>query len=151
MTPVGHRHPLLAASGTDAEPTMTEPACDRRVLIVEDDRDVRDSLLEVLEDNEYRPVAAANGQEALEQLRQMSCPPCLILLDVMMPVMDGWQFRAEQRDDPSLSAIPVVVISAHASAAEAAQKMSAAGFLKKPVRLESLLQTVERYCHGDDA
>lgn len=128
---------------------MSPRGCDRRVLIVEDDRDVRDSILEVLEDNEYEPVIASNGKEALEQLRDPSRRPCVILLDVMMPVMDGWGFRAAQAEDSELSAIPVVVLSAHTSAAETARNMQAAGYLKKPVQLAALLEAVERHCAGD--
>ena len=127
---------------------MNAGGCDRRVLVIEDDRDVRDSILEVLEDNEYEPVTASNGMEALERLRDPSQRPCVILLDVMMPVMDGWGFRAAQNQDLELKRIPVVVLTAHASAAETARDMRAAGYLKKPVALDALLATVERYCAG---
>jgi CheY-like chemotaxis protein len=120
--------------------------CDKFVLVVEDDRDVRDSILEVLEDNQYHPVAASNGQEGLQALRDAGCKPCLILLDLMMPVMDGWGFRAAQKSDTEFGSIPVVVLTAHASAQQTAHDMDAAGFLKKPVRLEALLDTVQRYC-----
>jgi CheY-like chemotaxis protein len=125
---------------------VDETECTRCVLVVEDDRDVRDSILEVLEDNQYHPVAASNGQEGLKALRDAGCKPCLILLDLMMPVMDGWGFRAAQKSDTELGSIPVVVLTAHASAQQTAQEMEAAGFLKKPVRLEALLDTVQRYC-----
>jgi CheY-like chemotaxis protein len=125
---------------------MNAGGCERRVLIVEDDRDVRDSILEVLEDNAYEPLVACNGQEALDKLRDPARRPCVILLDVMMPVMDGWSFRALQSEDSELSAIPVVVLTAHASAAQTAHDMRAAGFLRKPVELNDLLAIVERHC-----
>lgn len=125
---------------------MAETRCEKFVLVVEDDRDVRDAILEVLEDNEYRAVPASNGQEGLQALRQAGCKPCLILLDLMMPVLDGWGFRAAQKDDQDLGNIPVVVLTAHASAQQTAEEMQAAGFLKKPLRLEALLDTVQRYC-----
>ena len=125
---------------------MTGGACNRLVMIVEDDRDVLDSIVEVLADNAYEPVGARNGSDALERLRNMPSKPSVILLDMMMPVMDGWQFRLLQQADPSLSGIPVVVLTAHGSAPEAARQMDAMGFLRKPVRLETLLSTVERYC-----
>jgi CheY-like chemotaxis protein len=128
---------------------MLDPDCSKLVMVVEDDRDVRDTLLEVLEDAEYTPVAATNGQDALHQLRACDPKPCLILLDIMMPVMDGLQFRAVQRQDPTLQEIPVVVLSAHASAQHMAKELAVAEFLKKPVRLETLLAAVERYC-GDE-
>src|SRR5205085_12014163 len=95
--------------------TMT---CGRRVLVVEDDHDVREALVEALEASDYHPMAAANGSEALQRLRSGSEPPCVILLDVMMPVMDGREFREEQRRDPALAEIPVVVLSAHGDKGE---------------------------------
>jgi len=125
---------------------MTDPGCKRTVLIVEDDRDTRSALAEVLEDGNYRLLTAENGKAALDELRAAPSPPCLILLDVMMPVMDGREFRLEQEKDPALSKIPVVVLSAHADAVVSANQMGAAGFLKKPVDLGDLLRTVEQFC-----
>src|SRR5690349_23695253 len=101
----------MAADETDAVETS--------VLVVEDDFDLRDALVPILEYEGHRVVSAANGKEALERLRTMP-PPSLILLDLMMPVMDGEQFRAQQLRDPALASIPVVIVSAHASAEERA-------------------------------
>ncbi|MFL5310498.1 MAG: two-component system response regulator [Myxococcales bacterium] len=115
-------------------------------MVVEDDVDVREAIAEVLSDCQYKPVHASNGAEALERLRAADVRPCVILLDVMMPTMDGWQFRAAQKSDPSVSDIPVIVLSAHANGSEAAEKMDAAGYLCKPVSLESLVSVVERFC-----
>lgn len=129
---------------------MTEP-CGRHVLVVEDDPDVRDAILEMLEDHDYASVPAANGKEALDRLRAGEQEqPCLILLDLMMPVMDGWQFRAEQTQDEMLSRIPVVVVTAHPNARETAEKMGASGFLRKPFTMKALLEMVERYCGRSD-
>jgi CheY-like chemotaxis protein len=127
---------------------MALPAkqCDRIVMVVEDDRDVRETIAEILEDNAYHPVLASNGEEALHRLRSATAKPCVILLDIMMPVMNGWEFRALQRSEQSLSGIPVVVITAHADASRAAAEMDAAGFLRKPVKLESLLASVSHFC-----
>jgi CheY-like chemotaxis protein len=100
----------------------------------------------VLEDNGYQPLPAANGREAIDQLRAATTKPCAILLDIMMPVMDGWQFRAAQQQDPELSSIPVVVVTAHADIQEAVEKMQVAGALKKPVQLDALLEIVSRFC-----
>ena len=125
---------------------MTTTGCERTVLVVEDDREVRDAITEVLADHEYKAVPASNGAEALEQLRAGSVMPCLILLDVMMPTMDGWAFRAEQQRDPSVKDIPVILLSAHTDVRVAATQMQAAGFLAKPVAIDSLLDTVERFC-----
>ena len=125
---------------------MTVRGCGRTVMVVEDDADVREAISEVLADCQYTALHAANGAEALQRLRSAEVRPCLILLDVMMPTMDGWQFRAEQKSDPSVSDIPVVVLSAHANGSEAAEKMDAVAYLAKPVSLESLVSLVERFC-----
>jgi CheY-like chemotaxis protein len=126
---------------------MSEPApvCNEFVLIVEDDLDLRESIAEVLEDNEYRPVGAANGKEAFERLRGKPERPCVILLDIMMPVMDGRQFRAIQREDPELGTIPVVVMTAHVDH-EARRSLGADAFLEKPVHIDTLLATVAQFC-----
>jgi CheY-like chemotaxis protein len=115
----------------------------RTVLVVEDDVDVRESLVEVLADRGYILLAAANGKEALEMLRGGGTKPGLILLDIMMPVMDGQQFRAAQLEDPELAAIPVIVLSAHAKVADLMRQMGVCGFLRKPVELKHLLAAVD--------
>jgi len=115
-------------------------------MVIEDDVDVRDALVEVLSDNGYTTIQASNGQEAIELLRSALPMPTLILLDVMMPVMDGWEFRNAQRADASIAEIPVVVLTAHANAQRTAEQMAAAGFLKKPVTLEALLETIDKFC-----
>src|SRR5262249_54943332 len=76
------------------------------VLIVDDDRDIREALTQALVEGGYTAVGVANGQEALRWLRTATPAPCLILLDLAMPVMNGWQFRSEQQRDPGLAAIP---------------------------------------------
>lgn len=120
--------------------------CHSTVLVVEDDADVRQSLCEVLEDNGYVPVAAANGRDGLDCLRSAPAKPCLVLLDIMMPVMDGWGFRTAQLEDPEFGDVPVVVLSAHASAESAARKMKASSFLRKPIDIDTLLAAVQRFC-----
>lgn len=116
-------------------------------MIVDDDGDIREAIAEALTDQAYGVVEAANGEEALAHLRAAGdARPCVILLDIMMPVMDGWQFRDEQRNDPTLRDIPVVVLSAHASISEAANDMEVTDFLRKPVKLDTLLAAVARYC-----
>lgn len=128
---------------------MTARRCERTVLVVEDDGDVRQAIAEVLSDCEYKALHASNGAEALERLRTAPVQPCVILLDVMMPTMDGWQFRAAQQSDPAVKDIPVVILTAHADAVAAADQMEAAGFLTKPVALDVLLGVVERFCAMD--
>jgi CheY-like chemotaxis protein len=122
---------------------MTE-ACLGTVLLVEDDGDVRQAISEILRESHYAVLEYGNGQEALASGRKDEA--CVILLDMMMPVMDGWQFRAAQRNDPLLGKVPVVVLTAHADAAHVAEELGAAAFLKKPVQLEALLGTVKRFC-----
>lgn len=125
---------------------MTGGGCARTVLVVEDDSDIREALAEVLEDGHYRAIRAANGEMALAKLRDAAPIPCVILLDVMMPVMDGREFLARQQKDDLLRQIPVVVLSAHADAAHAVSQLNAAGFLRKPVDLSELMRTVEKFC-----
>jgi CheY-like chemotaxis protein len=120
------------------------------VLIVEDDTDLRQALTQILADEGYRVDGAEHGLSALEQLRD-GRRPCLILLDLTMPVMNGWQFRDEQRQDPSLAAIPVVVISAGANLSEQIGSLGIQDYIRKPIQLGQLLATVQRYCGISDS
>jgi CheY-like chemotaxis protein len=112
------------------------------VLLVEDDVDVREAVSDTLQDAGYRVLSARHGKEALELLRSGGSRPCLILLDLMMPVMDGWQFRELQSKDPALSDIPVVALSAHGGL----HALDAADHLRKPVQLRALMEVVQRFC-----
>lgn len=116
-----------------------------RVLVVEDDAEIRESVLDALTDHGYEVLGATDGRDALEKLASLPSPPCVILLDLMMPVMDGRTFRREQLARPALSHIPVIVVSAH-QAARASSEMGAAGFLAKPHGLDDLLAAVDRHC-----
>jgi CheY-like chemotaxis protein len=116
----------------------------RSILIVEDDADLREALSEVLRDEGYRVEMAADGREALDRLRRES-RPSLILLDLTMPVMNGWQFRDEQRRDPDLSGIPVVVLSASDRLAEKMGPLGITDYVRKPIELGHLLRMIERY------
>ena len=118
----------------------------RKVLVVEDNEDIRDAVAVSLEDAGYDVSVAANGAIAIDALRESNDLPCLILLDLMMPVMDGVQFLQEMRSDPRLSALPVVVITADGSAITKATALGTHGGLRKPVRLNELLSTVSKYC-----
>jgi CheY-like chemotaxis protein len=113
------------------------------VLVVDDDEAIRDSLCEILSDEGHPAVGVPDGREALDFLRADG-RPCLILLDLMMPVMDGATFRAEQLADPSLRSIPVAVITA--AGPHAASGIKAEAILPKPLRIESVLTVVERFC-----
>jgi CheY-like chemotaxis protein len=123
-----------------------DPANCKTVLVVDDDRDIREVLTDALEAEGYRVVTAADGQDALDWLRGTTVRPCVILLDLMMPRMDGLQFRAEALNDPSLAAIPVVVLSADPSIVGTAKSLNFSGALRKPVPLESLLAAVHAHC-----
>jgi CheY-like chemotaxis protein len=115
------------------------------VLVVEDDPDIRDTIAQILQEEGYQVRAASNGQEALKLLEAGPVPK-LILLDLMMPVMDGWLFRAEQQKmAPPISEVPVVVLSADGNVRQQAVKLKANGALRKPVGIDVLLATVERY------
>ena len=117
-----------------------------KVLIVEDDVSIRESLNDVLEDHGYRPVTAGNGRQALELLSALDELPCAIVLDLMMPVMDGRDFRAAQLQSPRLASIPVIVLSAYRDVRQDAEQMKANAFLNKPLNVRDLLSAVERYC-----
>jgi CheY-like chemotaxis protein len=125
--------------------SVNPAASARCILVVEDDFDIRDAVIQILTDEGYRVVGAANGQDALERLRAEPNAYGLILLDLMMPVMDGRQFRAEQERDPALAAIPVVVMSADASVQVKATSIRAADCLRKPIQLDTLLATIARF------
>ena len=81
-------------------------------MVVDDDHDIRESFASLLTDAGMEVTVAQNGREALAVLRSSDPPPCLIFLDLMMPVMDGFEFRQEQCRDPGLATIPVIVITA---------------------------------------
>ena len=117
------------------------------VMVVEDDYAIRETLRELLEDEGYRVTPAANGAEALHHLRNDRAPG-LILLDLMMPVMNGWEFRDAIRRDPALAEIPVVLLSADDELAQKAGAMRVQGYLSKPFQLQQLLLTVERYAEA---
>jgi CheY-like chemotaxis protein len=93
----------------------------------------------------YRVSSAENGAQALAQLRERAAPPRVILLDLMMPVMTGWEFYREQQSDPRLAAIPVIVLSARPSMDREGFTMAVAGFIPKPMNVDSLLTLVGRY------
>jgi CheY-like chemotaxis protein len=115
------------------------------ILLAEDNSDTRDAIAQVLKVEGYDVVTAVHGQQALEQLRA-GLRPGLILLDLMMPVMDGWEFRKAQLREPALAAIPVVLISAHDEVARAGDTLRAAGVVRKPVDIEEMLRTIEALC-----
>lgn len=120
------------------------------ILLVEDDIDIRIDLADLLRSEGYEVATVANGQEALDWLRLHANEACLILLDLMMPVMNGWDFRARQLEEPELIGIPVVLLSGAGDVARHASALKTAGYLIKPLRLDSLLRLVSRLCGSRD-
>lgn len=115
----------------------------RNILIVEDEPAIREMMKDVLEINGYNIFTAANGKEGIEALKEISHMPCVVLLDLMMPGTNGWQFLDFQRNSPSLASIPVVICSAYK---ESAKAVKPAGIVEKPIRLEALLGAVQSFC-----
>jgi len=113
------------------------------VLIVEDDEDLRDMMAQFLLVEGFRPETVSNGQEALDYLRK-GPTPSVILLDMMMPIMDGWEFRREQQRDPRVANVPVIVLSALDR--NRVGDIGEAAFMKKPLDFDRLLDLVRRYC-----
>lgn len=120
---------------------MTAELC--TVLVVDDDRDIRETLGEVLSEEGFRAVCVGDGRAALDEL-EGGLRPEVILLDLMMPRMDGWQFRREQAKQPSLADIPVVVITAAGEPLPV--PIDACRILSKPVQYAVLLATLNAYC-----
>ena len=117
-----------------------------RIFVVEDEEMIRDSVVEFLDEHGYDAVGAADGQDALEKLATADLLPCLILLDLMMPIMDGRSFREEQLRKPKIAAIPVVLFSAYGGLTKIAEDLNAAGYLAKPLKLPDLLRLVQAHC-----
>ena len=111
------------------------------VLIVEDEEDLREMLRDALELNGYAVVTAAEGQAALERLADIE-QPCLVLLDLVMPGMNGWEFYEQIRQRPELASVPVIV---HSSSPNSAPR-GVTRVLRKPLMLDSLLSVVREYC-----
>ena len=112
------------------------------IMVVDDDRGAMEALSDILEYEGYHVQRAQNGLQALEHLRETRPCPNLIVLDLLMPVMDGWEFRMRQKEDPELAKVPVLVVTAIAATAG----LDAVGVLRKPVDVDALLRTVARYC-----
>jgi CheY-like chemotaxis protein len=117
----------------------------RNVLIVEDDYDIRTSMSMMLKLDGYTVTTADNGLAALEILKNNPLP-CIIILDLMMPVMSGIEFRERQLDSEVWAGIPVVVVSAAVSSEEKARELNVAAFLTKPIDYEKLCELIEQLC-----
>jgi CheY-like chemotaxis protein len=116
----------------------------RTVLVVDDDEAMRGMITMWLESAGYEVRTASNGRTALESLDQQR--PCVILLDLMMPVMSGWQFREAQLQRDTVSQIPVIILSGHHNAPTEAQKLGAAAWIGKPIDVDRLITTIWNCC-----
>ncbi len=117
---------------------------ENRILVVEDDPDMLETFLQVLEVAGYTVDGAIHGRDALEKLRTEP-RPCVIVLDLMMPVMTGWELHEAMGADPALAAIPVIFVSAAGAPPETGSPRPIA-YLRKPVELPALLEAIRRFC-----
>lgn len=117
----------------------------KKILVIEDDQYIRESIEMILESEGYHFISADNGKVALEKLCTMSELPSLILLDLMMPVMDGFQFRKELEKDSHLNKIPVVVMSADGQINNKQKQVDCVHYLKKPLELDDVVNSVQQY------
>lgn len=115
----------------------------KSILIIEDDPAICQTVKDLLEIESFEVLVATNGKEAATILSAASELPCVILLDLMMPTMNGWQFLDYQRNDPRLKDIPIVICSAYE---ESAKSVKPSGFIAKPLKLENLLSAVQQFC-----
>jgi len=117
----------------------------RKILIIEDDQSIREALSEYLEMEGFHTSSVSNGQEAIEYLISGKTLPNLILLDLMMPVKDGFQFRIEQLQIPAIQKIPVLLMSADGNAREKMGTLPVTAYLKKPLELDHLMDAIKRF------
>jgi CheY-like chemotaxis protein len=125
-------------------PVAHEAPVSKSILVIEDDDLTRDALRLILEAQGYVVASADNGRTALEELRK--CRPDLILLDLVMPVMNGWEFRAHLDEDPLLASIPVVVCSGAGEMCKRGLPHGTSDFLQKPFEFDALLRAVRKHC-----
>jgi CheY-like chemotaxis protein len=141
-TPEGTEQPPV---GNGGRPREAAAEGDAVVLVVEDEPLARGALQAVLEARGHRVAAAGNGRDALNYLWTHR-PPRVILLDLVMPVMNGWEFRRQQRQDAALAPIPVVVCSGVGDVPAEAELIGAESYLQKPIQPDKLIETVGRFC-----
>jgi CheY-like chemotaxis protein len=116
---------------------------DQYILLVEDDLDISEAIQSILEEEKYKVKCTFNGKEALDYLTTAKNTPSLILLDIMMPQMNGYEFREAQLQDPRIANIPTIILSA-AGKYENIDKLNFKECLKKPLDLETLIDVVKR-------
>jgi CheY-like chemotaxis protein len=117
------------------------------ILVVDDDLDIRETLADALETRGFDVIAAANGLEALKIIRSMATPPSVILLDLMMPVMDGYAFLEERKKDPRLSSIPLAIVTA-GHGVDRNRLGNGAPIIPKPFNVPQLLRALDQLGSG---
>ena len=118
----------------------------KKVLVVEDDESIRESTKDLLESSGYAVECARNGEEAIQGLRRSGRSPNLILLDLMMPFKDGFQFCLEQQEDSILASIPVVILSADGNVEAKLEQLCAKAYIRKPMDIDTILEVIEKCC-----
>lgn len=116
----------------------------KNVLVIDDDPAIRQTMKDVLEIHGYKVHTAKDGMEGIKSLTSMASLPCLILLDLMMPGMNGWGFLDFQRTNPEFASVPVVICSAYENSAKSVSAGSP--ILIKPVQLKTLINAVKAFC-----
>jgi CheY-like chemotaxis protein len=119
------------------------------ILIVDDDLDIRELLAETLEDLGFSCVTAENGLQAANLARGMAAPPSMILLDLMMPIMDGYEFLEERKNDPALSGIPVAIVTA-GHGVDPSRLENATPVIPKPIDVPKLVDVI-RYLRSRES
>lgn len=117
----------------------------KKVLLVEDDIDIRETLTELLEDEGHEVLCAENGQVALDTLANNTDLPHVILLDLMMPIKNGFEFCMEKENDAKISHIPIIVMSADGHIRDNKSLISASAYLRKPLDIFEMLNAIEEY------
>lgn len=123
---------------------MSTSSHPKTVLLIDDDPDVRESLAEIISDNGFKVATAPNGEEGIRLAQEQR--PSLILLDLMMPVMSGWDVRPAMKRIPELADIPVVVLSGVDDVHHQVTFLDVDGYLRKPVDVKILMEVVKGYC-----
>lgn len=118
----------------------------KKVFVVEDDQDIREALTDLLESEGYEVTTAENGQIGIDKLSAASHLPDVILLDLMMPIKDGFQFYAEKSAIPEFSDVPVIIMSADGHILDKQRQLKAQAYIKKPVDIDHILKVVDHYC-----
>ncbi len=139
------RHTQADPPHHNSESEVADAARGATILVVEDDASVREMLTRLLDQEGYCPIAATQGIDALDYLATHPRPAC-ILLDVDMPVMNGWAFRRVQQGQPALADIPVVILSALPHTATIAAQLDVPDYLHKPFAVERLRALLQRVC-----